>query len=218
MLDVEMMSLPHHMQTLKRDPTRPQYVVPWFVVWIDGVPDFRIIDPEKFRRALRERRCWLCGEKLGKFLAFVIGPMCAINRTTAEPPSHRTCAEYAAMTCPFLTRPHARRRETNLPDHVVVPPGEMLRRNPGVTVIWITRRFVLFDDGKRGTLIEIGDPVELLWFAEGRTATRREILDSIDSGLPHLRALAESEGVDALAALTRSYQRALALVPQEMTS
>jgi len=46
---------------------------------------------------VRHKRCWLCGQPLGKFMCFVVGPMCAINKTSAEPPSHRDCALYAVQ-------------------------------------------------------------------------------------------------------------------------
>ncbi len=61
------------------------YHVPWFVAWIDGVADFRVTDNAKLVRAVNERRCWVCGEKMGRHLAFLIGPMCAVNRVSAEP-------------------------------------------------------------------------------------------------------------------------------------
>ena len=61
-------------------------------------------------------KCWLCGQTLGKHMTFPIGPMCAITRTTAEPPSHLACAEYAVKACPFLSQPRMRRNERDLPE------------------------------------------------------------------------------------------------------
>jgi hypothetical protein len=60
------------------------YPIPFFVPYFDGKPEFRGFDPDKMRICARLQRCWLCGEPLGKFMAFVIGPMCAVNRTSAE--------------------------------------------------------------------------------------------------------------------------------------
>src|SRR5688500_69447 len=91
------------------------YPVPWFVSWLDGKPEFRVADASKFRLALRERRCWVCGERTKRRkdnwpdLTFVLGPMCTITRTTAEPPCHFECAEFSAMACPFLSMPKAKR-------------------------------------------------------------------------------------------------------------
>ena len=34
-----------------------------------------------------------------------------MNRTSAEPPSHRDCAEFAVKACPFLTQRELTRRK-----------------------------------------------------------------------------------------------------------
>lgn len=191
------------------------YPIPWFVARIDGKPDFRVVRPNGIALALRESRCWICGQLLlDTRVAYVVGPMCAVNRTSAEPPSHRDCARYAARACPFLARPHARRREAGLPDGRVEPSGTMIRRNPGVSLIWITRRpLTVFDDGRGGLLFKLGDQVGVEWYAEGRGATRSEILASIESGLPLLREAAEPDGPAAIAELDKLTADAMALVP-----
>jgi hypothetical protein len=190
------------------------YPVPWFVHWDDctGEPDFRVIGPGKIVEAISRQRCWVCGERLGKFVTFVIGPMCVINRISSEPPSHRDCARFAAQRCPFLTRPRMKRNEHELPEGYSEAAGVMIKRNPGVAVLWVTLGFKILsvDDGY---LFKVGDPVELEWYAEGRTATREEILHSIDTGLPFLEEAAALEGPEACAQLGRQYKKALSLVP-----
>src|SRR5712691_10615834 len=66
------------------------YPVPWFAARIDGQPDFRVIRPGGIQIALRQKLCWTCGIPFlrQEDRAFVIGPMCAVNRVSAEPPSH----------------------------------------------------------------------------------------------------------------------------------
>ena len=173
---------------------RRGYPVPWFVPMVNGEPEFRAMDPAKFRQALQERRCWVCGEPLGAYLAFVIGPMCAITRTTAEPPTHRDCARWSAVNCPFLSRPHMVRREDAFTDaHLANVAGIGLRRNPGVALIWVTRTFSVFRDDKGWPLLRVGDPTAVEWWCEGRAATRAEVQASVASGLPSLLALAEDE-------------------------
>lgn len=196
------------------------YVVPFFVAWIAGKPDFRVVEPTKFRRCIEERLCWLCGGPLARYVAYVIGPMCAINRVSSEPPSHIACAEYAAQVCPFLTMPKAQRRESNLPSHGEMA-GHALRRNPGVALVWVTRdRLAPFQAPagpgmQPGILFSVGNPVEVKWFAEGRAATRAEVVASIESGLPALLEVAQTDRVGAVDELMRLKAEAWKLLPAE---
>ena len=194
------------------------YPVPWFVAYVTGpdgarVPDFRVADGAKRIRAMRERLCWVCGQPLGRWLAFVLGPMCTITRTTTEPALHRECAEWSARHCPFLTQPRAVRREDGLPPDAVIPGGEAILRNPGVAAIWITREFSTFRDGRGGWLITVGPAESVIWYAEGRLATRAEVVDSVESGMPALLAMARLEGRFAIEALGKQAARATEYYP-----
>lgn len=190
------------------------FPVPWFVAWIDGAPDFRVVGPGKVVQAVRQQLCWICGQRLGAFKTFVIGPMCAVNRVSSEPPSHRDCAEFAAKACPFLIKPRMRRNDKDMPPEARNPGGVMIARNPGVALVWVTRSFKPFR-AEGGVLFEVGDPASVEWYAEGRAATRAEVMASIDSGLPLLRAAAEPEGPSAVWELARCIARAMPLVPVE---
>jgi len=193
------------------------YPVPWFVDWVDGKPDHRIVDSRKLAPALNDKLCWLCGQRIGAFLTFALGPMCSINRTTAEPPNHRDCALFAVRACPFLTRPHARRREAGLPADHIDAAGVMLRRNPGAMALWTTKSFKVWRAGD-GVLLTVGEPTEVLWFAEGRAATRAEVEDSIASGLTLLREPAEEEGPEAVAELERMVRAARIYLPSALVA
>jgi hypothetical protein len=96
--------IPRGIERLRRERGYP---VPWFVAWVNGHADFRVIDSPKLPLAVRNSLCWICGQPLLGKRAYLIGPMCAVNRVSAEPPSHVRCAEWSARACPFLTRPHA---------------------------------------------------------------------------------------------------------------
>lgn len=176
------------------------YPVPWFVAWVDGKPDFRVIRENGIALAHNQKLCWLCGQKRGQYGAFVLGPMCGINRTTAEPPSHRECAEYAVRACPFLTRPMATRNERGLDG--IEPAGVMIKRNPGVTLLWITKSYRPFKVGN-GVLFRVGEPTECHFFAKGRKATREEVDASVASGLHFLEEPAREQGADAVRELSR---------------
>ena len=194
-------------------PVSPKgFPVPWFVAWVDGAPDFRVVGAGRIAQAHKQRRCWVCGQPLGRYKAMTLGPMCAINRTISEPPSHKDCAVYSAIACPFLSNPRMRRREAGLTEDASDAPGNAIKRNPGACAVWVTEGYRPFRVGD-GVLFTFDDPVEVLWFAHGRAATRAEVEASISSGLPLLTAEAEAEGPRAVEALRRMTADAMRHLP-----
>ena len=175
-------------------PIHRGYPVPWFVAWMaNGEPEFRAMDGKKLAMAVNEHLCWVCGEKLGSRMTFPIGPMCAVNRISAEPPSHFGCATYAVKNCPFLSKPQMERRENNMPEHAKNPGGHMIMRNPGVTALWTTKKYEIINDPGGGVLFRFGDAVNIMWYREGRMATRAEVEESTTTGLPALVKLCRGE-------------------------
>jgi hypothetical protein len=185
--------------------------IPYFVARVDGRPDFRVADRRKFHLCLRANLCWLCGQRLGRYKSFAIGPMCVVNRISSEPPSHRDCSIYALQACPFLTRPNAVRREAGKPEGVT-HAGTMILTNPGVCALWVCETFTVFQAGD-GQLVELGEPSEVTWWTEARTAVRGEVLWAMMAGLPRLREVAAEDGADALADLQRCIDRAQRFLP-----
>lgn len=99
-----------------------------------------------------------------------------------------------------------------------------LPRNPGTMMLWITHGYSLVRE-VNPPLFSIGPPVEVQWYCEGRTATRAEVLASIEGGLPKLRASAEAEDAttdvavmrrrgSAVEAIERGVAMTMLLVPQ----
>jgi hypothetical protein len=218
-------NIPLRMQRLAHD--HRGFPVPWFVQWFDdngepceygyGTPDFRVFDGRKFGKAINQRRCWVCGEVLGRHRVFVIGPMCVVNRVTSEPANHRECAEWSAQACPFLSKPRMRRNDKDLPEEGKSPAGFHLDRNPGVVCLYQTDYAKPFrpQRGEKGVLFRLGDPVRVDWYAEGRTATRAEIEESISTGFPALERMAQLDGREAVAELYAMRDKAMKLLPQE---
>jgi hypothetical protein len=129
-----------------------------------------------------------------------------------EPACHRDCAEFTAKACPFLTRPREKRNEKGLsPD--ASAPGTMIKRNPGCVCLFETPLAKAFDDGRGGWLIRLDAPTRVDWWAEGRKATRAEIMASIEGGLQLLEAEAKKDGADAVRRLGRMWQIAMHLLP-----
>lgn len=220
-LRLELPSLP---AGLRHAPTHRGYPVPHFVTWYDeegnpsprgeGTPDFRVVDPAVLAECWTRRLCWVCGRRItSSRVAFVSGPMCGVNRTSAEPPSHHECADFAAQACPFLARPHMTRREAGMPEDTALPGGEMITRNPGVALVWVTKKPGVRHDPRGGVVFYLGDPESVRWYACGRPATRQEVLDSIESGIPLLREVAEKDGPRALDLLDQMVEDFQPLLP-----
>lgn len=207
-------AMPQQVATLDRDKHgRP---IPWFVHRNDdGTPDFRVVRKRGIADAVRRNLCWVCGTDRGREVAFVIGPMCSINRISPEPPSHRACATYSANACPFLSTPHMRRRETGLPEDRLPQSVGYIARNPGVACVWFgyANKWSPKQTPDGGLLFNIGEPSRVSWYAHGRRATRDEIMAAIDSGYPLLLEAAEQDGPDAVAMLEHDRDVAMRLVP-----
>ncbi len=199
------------------------YPTPWFVQWMkdgqparrgEGEPDFRVVSEADRVRAFKTGLCWICGEPMGVHRVYAIGPMCVVNRVTMEPASHRQCAEYAVKACPFLVRPRMRRPPRDDLEGQVHVPGVIIERNPGVTCLYETREARPFDAGN-GWLIRLGKPERVDWWAQGRPATRAEVMESIESGYPLLFNAAKKDGLEAIHELGRLRLEAMKLLPAE---
>lgn len=204
----QLKDMPSRIARLPRD--KRGYPIPKFVQYINGEPDFRIVSAEHMARCVKRSLCWICGDVLGSHKAFSVGPMCCINRISAEPPAHLECATFAAKVCPFLSNPLAKRRERNLPEERMVA-GMMIEDNPGMTAIWVTRFYSLMFP-RNGVLFCLGDPVALEFYKEGRPASRAEVDATISERFPVLEKIARKDGRGAVAELNRQRRRFDALL------
>lgn len=211
--------MPRTVARLERDPRG--YPIPWFVQHPADHPgespwyDFRVMNSDKLLAIIKgDRSCWICGTKLGRLSAYVIGPMCAVNRISSEPTSHVDCAIYAAVACPFLSNPRRSRQEGEhrpMPDGTKEPAGKAILRNPGVALVWTISGRPKAVSAPGGYLFNIGTPVEAQWYAHGREATRAEVEEALESGMPTLRDHAPTP--IARATLSAHYAQARKLLP-----
>jgi hypothetical protein len=74
----------------------------------EGVPDFKVIDMEKWIALVRARGCGICGATIGARAWFVGGPACFSHRLFTDLPMHEDCAHFALQTCPYLALPRYR--------------------------------------------------------------------------------------------------------------
>lgn len=186
--------LPERPERIRQLPlSKTGYPIPWFVAHLDdGSRDFRVIGTEQMAEAVKFCKCWICGQALGGYQAFTVGPMCSVNRISAEPPAHRSCAQYAAVACPFLTHPEMVRRETGLAELGTTKPPGMLEHNPGVTLIWVCRDYGIKMHSGRA-LFQMGDPVALDFYCRGEKATYDQVIGAFEHGLPALVETTEQD-------------------------
>lgn len=104
---MEKVEIPDRLAARPRD--RRGYPIPWTVkLDLEGRPDFRVIDTEKVAIAVGLKRCAMCGEALGRHLAFIGGPVSFKTRLFTDMPMHKDCALYAIQVCPWLAAPNMR--------------------------------------------------------------------------------------------------------------
>ena len=92
--------------------------------WENGEPQFAVTGTARIFICAVERRCSICGTEMAPGpvwrvvageeadaieTAISSGTPYANQAATVEPPGHRNCMLYAAVVCPWLARPQARR-------------------------------------------------------------------------------------------------------------
>ncbi len=141
------------------------YPIPHTVKWIDGKPDFRVIDPEKWHKAVRLRCCSLCGQSLGARMAFVGGEKSIANRLFVDPPMHRDCAIYALQVCPFLAAPKF--AFSRAIDHLAVHSAVSDER-PSRFGLGIAKSFVLGQLPSKELVLQAAEFESITWWAHGQ--------------------------------------------------
>jgi hypothetical protein len=65
--------------------------------------DFRVLSVTHHLQCARERRCAICGGRVGSSLFWIGGPMCVQNRVFGDGFMHEECCRYSQRVCPYLT-------------------------------------------------------------------------------------------------------------------
>ncbi len=207
---------PEQIAALRRN--QAGFPIPFFVAnQHHPDPEFWLASPVAYRKAVMASSCWVCGRRRpGGADAFVIGPMCAVNRISADPPAHPECVDYAVKVCPFLSRPEMKRHSQDLPPGTTMP-GIPILRNPGVAGIWVCAEWQLTKIPGQGWLFDLGEPISVSWWSRGRPATRAEVLASMTSGLPLLeeQCANDPDPDQSRIDLARDVEMALTLIPAE---
>jgi hypothetical protein len=146
----------------------------------------------KLHAAIKSHLCWVCGKKMFAEMVFVVGPMCTVTRISGEAPCHRECAQFSALSCPFLSKTQMIRRTNDLPAEIQMNDGHN-PRNPGATALWFTRRFDLVQNG-RSVLFRMGRAFRVDWYAKGHAASREEASEALEAGIGVLWETSDRNG------------------------
>lgn len=88
---------------LAERPLHAGLVVPWIsVVLADGTAVLGNVHGTKNSRALVDKLCQICGQKLGNPLVLFATATGLGNGQTPEPGMHPECAAYSAKACPMV--------------------------------------------------------------------------------------------------------------------
>jgi len=134
------------------------------------------------------KRCFICGESLGQYKAFVLRPAAAVSRTCVVPPAHQDCAKFKAAN--LATQPEA-----------------------GVVMVWVTRDYELLpnDDVIQ---VRLGEAEQAFWYRGDGCATRDDVRSSFEEVLPTLYDRAHAAGERAVLELDTMVARATRLFPK----
>lgn len=130
------------------------YPIPFFVAYVDGKPDFRLLDPKKQHYCIHQKLCAICGKKLFKdSYYFISGPIGYTNGVSTDPAMHRECAEYSINVCPHLHFEKSERRDKGI-EHLKNEQDCMLEQKPPMILLVKAHKFKDFrNPANEGTLI-----------------------------------------------------------------
>src|SRR4051794_9809070 len=101
-------SMPARIAKLAKDDRG--YPITYIAAFINGKADLGIQDYAKVLSCVREWRCHVCGEKLGKLGYFIAYEPIAKRPRFLDPAIHKDCALYSLKVCPYLANPSAKHR------------------------------------------------------------------------------------------------------------
>lgn len=158
---------PKRMAALPKDPRG--YPIPVLVyIDSDGKPDFRTTDIRKWIHAAKSRTCGICGEVMGRKIAFIGGPLTAKNRYFTDFAMHRDCAEYAVQVCPFIAARNFKYAEEYKEEEGVIKvvSSTMSAQRPTKFIVGITTSYEILRTDE-GFVVRAGEWDELVWWENG---------------------------------------------------
>jgi hypothetical protein len=174
-------ALPPRMRTLPRDADGQP--IPYLLTQVATKFESSLGADLVLTALCARKQCWLCGQQLGRYAAFVSDPLTSVTKISRTPPAHHDCAKYAAIA------------------------GLMQPKDLKVSLVWVTRAYQL-QSTANGQIFVLGEAEQTFWFSDGRCATREEVRLAMEEKLPDLYAIAKRGGDAALSGLDLQIARA----------
>ena len=102
--------------------------------------DFTTINTTTATNLAARRRCSLCGEPIGYWVAFLGGPRAAELMVYADPPGCPDCMRAAMRVCPYIALGRHRRARADRPGAGIIPTGASADK-PDRWLLGITRAY-----------------------------------------------------------------------------
>lgn len=169
--DLQSIAIPDLMKGLAKGLAKDVrgYPIPFTVKFgPDGLPDFRVVDENRWLEAVTERRCGICGGRLHGHVAFVGGPRSMRHSLFYDAAMHPGCARYAVQVCPFIAAPKFAysRAEPNMPGVSIVTLETATTTRPDYFGLGITRGFTVVQNGPEPAL-KAYEWAGVEWWKEG---------------------------------------------------
>ncbi|GLH30150.1 hypothetical protein WSS15_28000 [Acetobacter pasteurianus] len=171
--------------------------IPKFATWEGDKPNLTVMNRDFFGTALRNKLCWICGQKMGRFASFVGGPKSTASKCFVEPPMHRDCAEFAMQVCPYLVTGNNERKNK------LTPLEEKQHRsagtdpdNPIIFGMSISNDWH-FISGENCFFLK--NVAEVIWWKHGKLASSKEAEKAVLEGEQAVQA-----AMKEMQSLTRS--------------
>ena len=137
------------------------YPITYIAAYINGKADLGIQDTAKVQSCVREWRCHVCGEKLGKLGYFIAYEPVPKRPRFLDPAVHRDCALYSLQVCPYLANPSAKHRSAKALATDQTDLGEVTGRSHIVVLIGTTGQRTSRIQGKTSSHMGIS-PVDVV--------------------------------------------------------
>lgn len=146
----------------------------------DGTPDFRVTDSRKWVSAYENRTCSLCGQPMGRHLAFIGGPLTFENRYFTDLPAHLDCAQYAIQVCPYIAVPNFKYAENIVFDeHVSVKINpDVADTRPDRFFLGVTKSCLSYRTEDGSLIVRAAPWEQASWWKDGSCVAPLQVVRS----------------------------------------